>query len=194
MATSICDPWPCPHHQTTAWGSARTLVSSRSLGSAGPLLRPSRATTPTCGGRGGDGSTAAHDNNNKPPAFPAPVHFVPPRKEKKNLISGQAGGAHEHDPIRPDASQPASARAPARARPPRRCPAPRARDPYGLALRSPHAPAGLATSTSGGGRGEVDEGRGAGADARSHCRRGIGRWVRRRRNGAAPRGRPTQPR
>jgi hypothetical protein len=68
-----------------------------------------------CGGRGGDGSTAAHDNNNKPPAFPAPVHFVPPRKEKKNLISGQAGGAHEHDPIRPDASQPASARAPARA-------------------------------------------------------------------------------
>jgi hypothetical protein len=97
---------------------------SRSLGSAGPLLRPSRATTPTCGGRGGDGSTAARDNNNnnKPPAFPAPVHFVPPRKEKKNLISGQAGGAHEHDPIRPDASQPASARAPAR--PPARPPAP----------------------------------------------------------------------
>lgn len=143
MATSICDPWPCPHHQTTAWGSARTLVSSRSLGSAGPLLRPSRATTPTCGGRGGDGSTAAHDNNNKPPAFPAPVHFVPPRKEKKNLIlparQGGAGGTSTtlFDPT--PASQPARALQPARppARPPRRCPAPRARDPW---PRSPFLP------------------------------------------------------
>jgi hypothetical protein len=58
---------------------------------------------------------------------------------------------------------------------------------HGLTPRSSHSSAGLASDS---GRRE-GEGRGA----RTHCHRGIGRWVRRRRrNGAAPRGGPAQPR
>lgn len=83
-------------------------------------------------------TTAAHDSN--PPAFPAPVHFVSPRKENLIPRSDQPGIPAQPQPGPTPSStrrQPAPVAQAPRPRSPRRCAAPRARDPW---PRSPFLP------------------------------------------------------